>query len=49
MKPYIVKNNEFLNYFSKLPQENKIRLIQTLNKDQVNTIFEICKNFLKKT
>ena len=48
MKPYIIKNNEFLKYFSKLPQKNKIHLIPTLNKDQLNTISEICKNFLKK-
>ena len=49
MKPYIAKNNEFLKYFfSKLPQKNEIHLIPTLNRDQVNTISEICKNFLKK-
>ena len=48
MKPYIIKNNEFLKYFSKLPQKNKIHLIPTLNRDQLNTISEICKNFLKK-
>ena len=46
MKPYIVKNNEFLKYFSQLPQNNKIHLIPTLNRDQLNTISEICKNFL---
>ena len=48
MKSYIIKNNEFLKYFCKLPQKNKIHLIPTLNKDQLNTISEICKNFLKK-
>ena len=48
MKPYIVKNNEFLKYFSKLPQRNKIQLIPTLNRNQLNTISEICKNFLSK-
>ena len=48
MKPYIIKNNEFLKYFSKLPQKNKIHLIPTLNKDQLNVISDICKNFLKK-
>ena len=48
MKPYIVKNNEFLKYFSKLPQRNKIHLIPTLNRNQLNTISEICKNFLSK-
>ena len=44
MKPYIVRNNEFLNYFSKLPQKDIICLIPTLNKNQVNSISEICKN-----
>ena len=48
MKPYIIKNNEFLKYFSKLSQKNKIHLIPTLNKDQLNTISEICKNLKKK-
>ena len=48
MKPYIIKNNEFLKYFSKLPQKDKIHLIPTLNRNQLNTISEICKNFLKK-
>ena len=48
MKPYIIKNNEFLKYFSNLPQKNKIHLIPTLNRGQLNTISEICKNFLRK-
>ena len=48
MKPYIIKNSEFLRYFSKLPQRNKIQLIPTLNRNQLNTISEICKNFLSK-
>ena len=48
MKPYIVKNNDFLKYFSKLPQRNKIHLIPTLNRNQLNNISEICKNFLSK-
>ena len=48
MKPYIVKNNEFLKYFSQLPQKNKIHLIPTLNRDQLNTISEICKKLFEK-
>ena len=48
MKPYIVKNNEFLRYFSKLPSQKQKHLIPTLNTNQLNTISEICKNFLKK-
>ena len=48
MKPYIVKNNEFLRYFSKLPSKKQKHLIPTLNTNQLNTISEICKNFLNK-
>ena len=48
MKPYIIKKSEFLKYFSKLPQRNKIQLILALNRNQLNTISEICKNFLSK-
>ena len=48
MKPYIVENNKFLKYFSQLLQKNKIHLIPTLNRDQINTISEIGKNLLKK-
>ena len=49
MKPYIVKNNEFLKYFSKLPKkEKKNHLIPTLNRDQVNTLSGICKNLKKQ-
>ena len=48
MKPYLVNNKEFLKYFSKLPQKNKIYLIPTLNRDQLNTISEICKNVFEK-
>ena len=48
MKPYIVKNNEFLRYFSKLPSQKQKHLIPTLNTNQLNTISEICKKILKK-
>ena len=48
MKPYILTNNEFLNFFSKLPLKSKRHLIPTLNRGQINTISEICKNFLSK-
>ena len=48
MKPYIVKNKAFLEYFSKLPNKNRRNIIPTLNRDQLNTISEICKKFLKK-
>ena len=48
MKPYILTNNEFLNFFSNLPLKSKRHLIPTLNRGQINTISEICKNFLSK-
>ena len=46
MKPYIVKNKEFLQYFSKLSPKNKIQIIPSLKREELNTISEICKNFL---
>ena len=48
MKPYILTNNEFLNFFSKLPLKSKQQLIPTLNRGEINTTSEVCKNFLSK-
>ena len=48
MKPYLIKNQEFISYFNKLSPKRKRKLIPILNKDQINTISEICKNFLKR-
>ena len=48
MKPYVVKNTEFLKFFPKLRPENRNRLISTLDRNQINTISEVCKNFLNK-
>lgn len=48
MKPYIITNQEFLKFFSKLKPKNKFKLIASLTKEQINTISEICKNFLSK-
>ena len=48
MKPYIIKHKEFLKFFAKLPPKSKSQLIPTLNKEQLNTISEICKNFLNR-
>ena len=48
MKPYILKNQEFLTFFNKLGKRTKLRLISNLNKEHINTISEVCKNFLKK-
>ena len=48
MKPYLIKQKEFLNFFNNLPPKSKNRLIPVLSKDQLNTVSEICKNFLKR-
>ena len=48
MKPYILKNQEFLTFFNKLGKTSKLRLISNLNKNHINTISEVCKNFLQK-
>ena len=48
MKPYIVKNKEFLRFFTQLSPKNKQNIIPALKKEQINTISEICKNFLKR-
>ena len=48
MKPYIIQNKEFVDFFGKLSPRKKQKLIPVLSKDQVNTISEICKNFLKR-
>ena len=48
MKPYIVKHKEFLNFFNRLPPKNKRDIIPNLSKDHLNTISEICRNFLNR-
>lgn len=48
MKPYIVKNKEFIKFFCRLPPSSKSRAVNTLNKEHINTISEICKNFLER-
>lgn len=48
MKPYILKNKAFLDYFSKLSNKNRYNIIPSLSREEVNTISEVCKNFLKK-
>ena len=48
MKPYIVKHRDFLKFFRNLTPKSKLQIIPNLNKDQVNSISEICKNFLKR-
>ena len=48
MKPYISENKEFLKFFNKLNLKSKLQLISSLSKNHINTISEICKNFLAK-
>ena len=48
MKPYIIQNKEFIEFFSKLSPRKKQNLIPVLSKDQLNTISEVFKNFLKR-
>ena len=48
MKPYILKNQEFLTFFNKLGKTSKHKLVSNLNKNHVDTISEVCKNFLQK-
>ena len=48
MKPYLLKNKEFLNFFNKLSPRKKNQLIPILSKDQLCTISEVCKNFLRR-
>ena len=48
MKPHVIQNKEFIEFFCKLSPQKKQKLIPVLSKDQINTISEICKNFLKR-
>ena len=47
MKPYIVRNKEFIKFFCQLSPSSKCRLITNLDKNHIDTISEICKNFLE--
>ena len=48
MKPYVIQNKEFIDFFGKLSPRKKQKLIPILSKNQVNTISEVCKKFLKR-
>ena len=48
MTPYVVKNKEFLEFFCNLSPRGQRKLIPILARDQLNTISEICKNFLRR-
>ena len=47
MKPYIVKNKEFIQFFNNLCPKRQQKLIPVLSRDQINCFSEICKNFLR--
>lgn len=46
MKPYVIKHKDFLQFFVNLPPKSKRAIIPSLNRGQLSTISEICKNFL---
>ena len=46
MKPYIIQHHDFLSYFNRLNPKQQQQVIPTLNKNHMNTIAEVCKNFL---
>ena len=48
MKPNIIKHEQFLKFFTNLSPRNKLHFIPSLKKEHLNTISEICKNFLKR-
>ena len=48
MKPYVVQNKEFIDFFCKLSPQRKKKLIPILSRDQITTISEVCKNFLRR-
>ena len=48
MKPYVVKNTDFLKFFANLRPLHRTKLIHSLDRNQINTISEICKKILKK-
>ena len=47
-KPLLVRNKHFLKFFSSLSPVKRKKLISTLATSQVNTVSEICQNFLKR-
>lgn len=47
MKPLLSENKEFIVFFSKLPPNKRIKLIDSLTKLHLDCIGEIFKNFLR--
>ena len=48
MKPYIIRHKDFLTYFNNLSLNQQKQVIPTLNRNHLNTISEVCKNFLNR-
>ena len=48
MKPYIIRHKDFLSYFNNLSLKQQKQVIPTLNRNHLNTISEVCKNFLNR-
>lgn len=47
MKPYIVKNKEFIKFFCRLSPSSKCKIVGSLSKNYIDTISEICKKILE--
>lgn len=47
-KPLLLRNKEFIIFLNSLPAEKRKRIIDHLQRKQINSISEICSNFLKK-
>ena len=47
-KPLLLRHKEFIIFLNSLPVEKRKRIIDHLQKTQINSIAEICSNFLKK-
>ena len=45
--PLAIQNAHFLKFFSKIGSSRRSRLIPSLNKPHVQSISEVCENFLK--
>ena len=48
MKAYIHRNKEFLHFFCSLTAKERTKLLPNLNRNHINTISEIFRNFLNK-
>ena len=46
--PLLLRNKEFIIFLNSLPAEKRKKIIDHLQRKQINCISEICSNFLKK-